>query len=328
MKKLKWFSWVCILAVIAGASVWGFRRKERGRSEEKYETTPVTRGDIAVTIQATGVVRPQNRLEIKPAVAGRLEKVLVNEGDEVKAGQIVVWMSSTDRAALLDAARASGPDEVARWEEIYKATPLVAPLEGEIIDRVMEPGQTVTPSDPVLVMSDKLIIEAQVDETDLAQIRLRQEASVALDAYPDQSFTAFVSHIAYEAETVDNVTIYKVQVLPEKMPEFVRSGMTANLTFTTQTAQRTLLVPAEAVHDRGGKQVVLVPSGNAEKPGNREVQTGLTDGKNIQIASGLEEGDLVLVPKVQTPLSSGPAKSNPFMPFGARGVPRRGGSGH
>jgi macrolide-specific efflux system membrane fusion protein len=52
---------------------------------------------------------PQNRLEIKPPIAGRAEEVLVNEGELVKAGQIIAWMSSTDRAALLDAARAQGP---------------------------------------------------------------------------------------------------------------------------------------------------------------------------------------------------------------------------
>lgn len=325
MKTTKRILWVILLALILVAVAWGLKRKERGAQPEKYDTVQVGRGDIEVTIQATGVVRPQNRLEIKPAVAGRIEEVLVNEGDDVKAGQIVAWMSSTDRAALLDAARARGPEELARWQDIYKPTPLIAPLDGEIIDRAMEPGQTATMADAVLVMSDKLIIEGQVDETDLAQIQLGQEALVTLDAYPDRSFTAKVSHVAYEAETVDNVTIYKVEVLPYKMPEFVRSGMTATVTFTAKGARDTLIVPAEAVRDEQGKQVVKVPSENPAKPGTREVKTGLTDGKNIEIKEGLAEGDRVLVPEVQTPLASEPAKTNPFMPFGGRGGLRRGG---
>lgn len=279
----------------------------------------MTRGDIAVTIESTGVVRPQNRLEIKPPVAGRIEDVLVHEGDWVKAGQVVASMSSSDRAALLDAARARGPEELARWQDIYRATPLIAPLDGEIIARSMEPGQTATAQDTVLVMSDKLIIEAQVDETDLAQIQLGQTAKVTLDAYATKSFPASVSHIAFEAETVDNVTIYRVQVLPDEMPEFVRSGMTANVTFTATSAESKLLVPAAAVREEGGRQVVSVPPFRPGDPVTREVTTGLTDGKSIEILSGLAEGDLVRVPRVSAPKSAADQKKNPFMPFGRPG---------
>ncbi len=324
MKK-RFLMLIVVAAAGAAAWWWGPWRKKVEAPTASYETVTVTRGDIAVTIESTGVVRPQNRLEIKPPVAGRIEDVLVHEGDDVKAGQIVAWMSSSDRAALLDAARARGPEELARWQDIYKATPLIAPLDGEIIARSMEPGQTATASDTVLVMSDKLIIEAQVDETDLAQIHLGQEADVSLDAYAKERFPARVSHIAFEAETVDNVTIYKVQVLPDRMPEFVRSGMTANVTFTATSAEGKLIVPAEAVRDEGGKQMVSLPSRDAGKPIAREVKTGLTDGKNIEILEGLAEGDRVRVPRVLTSKSADEQKSNPFMPFG-RSRSKSGGS--
>ena len=268
--------------------------------------------------QSTGTVLPQNRLEIKPPIAGRIEKVLVQEGDMVKGGQIIAWMSSTDRAALLDAARAQGPEAVAHWEDIYKATPIVAPLDGQIIVRNVEPGQTVMAADAMLVMSDVLIVEAQVDETDLAQIRMGQHAVVTLDAYPDQSFEAAVSHISYESETVQNVTIYKVDVMPTNMPGFVRSGMTANVVFDAQNAAGVLILPSEAVHDENSQKVAWAPdSRNPGEKKSRVITVGVTDGKNYEVREGLKEGDEVLVPKVQTPISSSTAKSNPFMPFGA-----------
>ena len=321
--KMKIVVSILVLAAIAAAAaVWWNKREKKASAEEKYGVVQASRGDITLTIQSTATVRPQNRLEIKPPISGRIEEVLVQEGDTVKAGQVIVWMSSTDRAALLDAARAHGTNELAHWQDIYKATPLVAPLDGEIISRAMEPGQTATPADAILVMSDQLIVEAQVDETDLAHIRLGQKASVSLDAYPTKTFDAAVSHIAYEAETVDNVTIYKVDVLPEKMPEFVRSGMTANVTFVADTAEGALLVPAEAVHDEGGKKNVYLPShGDPQKPMHHEVKVGLTDGKNVEIKEGLAPGDRVLIPQIQMPAADA-AKSNPFMPFG-----RGGGSG-
>ena len=50
-------------------------------------------------------------------------------------GQILAWMSSTERAALMDAARSKGPEEVSRWEELYRPTPILAPIRGTVISR-------------------------------------------------------------------------------------------------------------------------------------------------------------------------------------------------
>src|SRR3989339_1669357 len=86
---------------------------------EKYETVKIERGSINSVISATGIVEPHNRLEIKPSVAGRIESVLVEEGEKVKKGQILAWMSSTERATLLDAARAPGEEEKKKREEDF-----------------------------------------------------------------------------------------------------------------------------------------------------------------------------------------------------------------
>src|SRR4030043_103303 len=56
-------------------------------------------GDVMLTVVTTGVVEPQNRLQIKPSIGGRIEKILFREGDRVKTGDILAWMSSTERAA-------------------------------------------------------------------------------------------------------------------------------------------------------------------------------------------------------------------------------------
>src|SRR6185436_13241208 len=101
-------------------------------------------------------------------------------GDWVKKGQILAWLSSSERAALLDAARARGPEEVKKWEELYKPTPMLAPIAGTLIARNFEPGQGVNASDGVLVLSDRLIVRANVDETDIAQLRVGQAARLTL----------------------------------------------------------------------------------------------------------------------------------------------------
>ena len=311
---------VTVMVVVALAAAGGyrwFRQKEKKTvAGESYDRVAVTRDNIRISIQTTATIRPRNRLEVKPPIAGRVEDVLVREGDLVKIGQIIAWMSSTERAALLDAARARGEAELARWQEIYKATPLLAPLDGMIIARDVEPGQTVTASDTLLVLSDRLMVEAQVDETDLARIQVGRAVRVELDAYPGQDFPAKVTHISYEAETVQNVTIYKVEVESDEMPEFVRSGMTASVTFTETTASNVPVVPAEALHDENGKKTVWLPQPAGEGHLSREVVTGATDGRNVEIREGLNEGDVVLAPKVKIAGEAGEKKTNPFMPFG------------
>ena len=100
-----------------------------------------------------------------------MERVLVTEGDVVKQGQVLAWMSSTDRAALLDAARMQSKETSSYWETVYKPTPLIAPISGQVIVQQIQPGQTLGLDSAVVVLSDRLIVKAQVDETDIGRVK-------------------------------------------------------------------------------------------------------------------------------------------------------------
>jgi len=259
----------------------------------KLETARVTRGDILASIPATGGVEPYNRLEIKPPVAGRVEEVLVNEGDTVKRGQVIAWMSSSDRAALLDAARAKGPSEVKYWEDVYKPTPVIAPVNGFIIVRNVEPGQTFTVSDAILVMADHLIVKAQVDETDLASIKLNQKADIILDAYASNVIPARVEHIAYESTVINNVTVYEVDVVPTFVPLFFRSGMSATVNFYQQEKRNILLIPSRAIK-KVGTQAYAFVSRNG-KIVAVPIKIGL-ENSSTEVVSGLSLDTEVIIP--------------------------------
>jgi macrolide-specific efflux system membrane fusion protein len=314
MKRIVY--WLIGIVIVGGAGGWGYYRYYYQAASPAYQDIRVTRGDLKVIVLTTGTVQPQNRLEIKPPIAGRIEEAIAKEGDKVQKGQVLAWMSSTERAALLDFARAKGSNELAHWEELYKATPLVAPIDGDIIARKIEPGQTVTASEALYVMSDRLIIGAQVDETDIGRIALNQPVDFTLDAYPHNVISGKVDQIAYEAKTVNNVTTYTVEVLPLAIPVYLRSGMTANLKVLTAAAEGVLLVPTEAVHK--GKDQTCVwqpnPAGNG-KPITTPVEIGLSDGKLTEIKSGLQEGDRVLLKGATTAAKETPErKKNPFLP--------------
>ncbi|HJX17875.1 MAG TPA: efflux RND transporter periplasmic adaptor subunit, partial [Acidiferrobacterales bacterium] len=265
-----------------------------------------------VTVQSTGIVQPRNRLEVKPPLAGRAEDVLVQEGQLVKKGQVLLWMSSSERAALIDAARARGPEEVKRWEEFYRATPVVSPIDGTVISRKLEPGQSFAASDALLVIADRLLVEAQVDETDIGLIRLRLPARIVLDAYPGESVPASVGALAYESKTVSNVTTYTVDVVPARIPALMRSGMTATVTFQIAAKDDVLRVPTHALRDDGGQKSVLVPGADGV-PREQAVETGLSDGRQTEVISGLNEGDKVLVVQAKRD-SKNPGGASPLSP--------------
>jgi macrolide-specific efflux system membrane fusion protein len=295
---------------------------------QAVRSVKVQKGDLEVQVTSTGSVKPYNRVEIKSPIPGRIDEVLVQEGDQVHQGQVLALMSSTERAAIMDAARSQGAETLKRWQDAYKEAPLLAPLDGTIIVRAFEPGQTVSTTDAVVVLSDRLIVEALVDETDLASIQLGQKTMIQLDAYPKETFLGKVYHIKYESTLVNNVTVYAVDVLPEKMPPSFLSGMTANVTFIVKEKKGVLLLPSEAVVEwprkvpkPKGAQFAVYEKTFGGKLVPMPVRIGDSDGRETEIADGLKEGQEVQI--VQKKQSS--QSVNPFAMGGA--APKTGNQG-
>lgn len=303
------------LLIVGVGGFFGYRYLTSSKEQEtNYQKLTVSRGDLHVTILSTGTVAPENRLDIKPPIAGRVDEILVDEGDEVIKGQTLAWMSSTERAGLMDAASAKGPAVVKEWERLFKPTPILAPIAGRIIKRNVVSGQTFGTNDAVYTMSDRLIVNAQVDETDIGQIRIGQPVIITLDAYPNVNTDGEVNKIAFDATTVNNVTTYIVQVKPKDIPKVMRSGMTANVVFDVETRTNILLIPNGAIKVTNGTSSVLMPAKEEKKePTERTVVTGITDGKSIEIKSGLSENEVILVPEFK--LKDSTLGVNPFSPM-------------
>lgn len=304
-----------IIVVILAAF---FVYKKKSEARVTYKEVPVKRGDLVITVETSGTVSPQNRLEIKPPIAGRIEEVLVKEGEVVKKGKILAWISSSERAALLDSVRTQGEKEIKRWEDLYKPTPVMAPISGTIILRNVESGQSFTNTDSIFTMADRLTVKAQVDETDIAQVKVGQKGTVTLDAYPANPVTGKVVHVAYDATVTNNVTTYICDILPDDVPEFMRSGMTSNVSIEVSRKENVLKLPMTAlIQDQEGSRVRIK---NGESSSVIPVETGSDDGKFIEIVSGLDDDSIVLVEEKEKKF--GQSKSgSPFMP--SRGGGRR-----
>jgi len=247
-----------------------------------------------------------------------VEEILVEEGDCVKIGDVLAWMSSTERAALVDIARSQGKEALEYWEKVYKKTPIISPINGEVIVRSVEPGQAIATSEVILVLSNRLVVDAQFDETDIGRVKIGQKALITLDAYPEVRLHGIVDHIAYESEIVNNVTIYGVDILPEEIPQFLRSGMSVTVEVIEKTNNDVIIIPAHALHYDKKRQFVLLKENESANIIKRYVTVGLNNDTSAEIVSGLTIKDTVVVQDNAYLPKKRETGTNPFMPFRRR----------
>ena len=180
-----------------------------------------------------------------------------------------------------------------------------APFAGVISQRYADPGSFVTPtttaaavagatSSSIVELAQGLEVVAKVPESDIGRIRLRQSATVRVDAFPDRRFAAQVKRITPRAVKVNNVTSFDVVLrFLEPAPQ-LRIGMTADVGFQTGTVRADTLVPTVAVVTEDGRPGVLVV-GKDRQPSFQPVELGVSSGRDTQILSGLPSGARVFV---------------------------------
>lgn len=221
--------------------------------------------------------------------------------------------------------------ELAMQETDITKTRILSPVDGIVLKRAAEPGQTVASSlqAPVLfTLAEDLArmqLEAAVDEADIGAVRAGQNASFTVDAYPGKSFPAVIETIEFSPEITDNVVTYKAVLSVDNRDLLLRPGMTATAQIVTEEVENALAVPNAALRyqpprqeksqgfsvtnlfipriprtERGqapsadGERTVHILENGQPKP--VKVRTGVSDGKQTEIISGeLKDGDLVIV---------------------------------
>ena len=83
---------------------------------------------------------------------------------------------TSSRAALLDAAQFKGDEAMEYWETIYKPTLLIAPIDGTVIVSQTQPGQSIAAEQAIVVIADRLIVSAYVNESDIGNVAIGQKA--------------------------------------------------------------------------------------------------------------------------------------------------------
>jgi HlyD family secretion protein len=202
----------------------------------------------------------QTRATVKETTGNleRLQSVL-----EMSAGRAVSRHDLEAAQAALDRAHAdlaSAEASVSQTEAVLKAietdlgkTVIHSPINGVVLSRSVEPGQTVAASlqAPVLfsLAEDlaKMELHVDVDEADVGQVRAGQAATFTVDAYPERSFPARISQVRYGSKTVGGVVTYETLLEVDNSGLSLRPGMTATANITVQEVGDALLVPNAAL---------------------------------------------------------------------------------
>ncbi|MCI0364826.1 MAG: efflux RND transporter periplasmic adaptor subunit [Phycisphaerales bacterium] len=198
-------------------------------------------------------------------------------------------------------------------------TQIRAPVDGTVIARRMDVGQTVAASFQAPTIFEiaqdlaKMQVDTNVDEADIGRVRPGQPATFTVDAYPGTVFKASVNEIRKAPINTQNVITYVVVVNVDNRELKLFPGMTANVRIATEEAKNVLKVPNAALRFRpsatdappkpGGATVYRLEDG---KPKAVDVKTGLTDGAFTAVGSAdLTRGDLVIT-GVQGPAAAAP----------------------
>jgi HlyD family secretion protein len=296
MKKIVWA--VIVVGVLAGVILLLGGRK---KSEPKYRTAKVDRGDVTQTVTATGSLSAVTTVAVGSQVSGIIAKLYADFNSQVAKGDLLAELDPTpfqekvnaSRAGLEkaqvelrntrialerqqalrkeglapqadydaaqanhDSARASVQQATAalkQTETDLKYTKILAPIDGVVVDRQYDVGQTVAASfqAPTLftIAQDltKMQVAADVSESDIGTVKVGQPVRFTVDAYPDREFRGKVSQIRLNATVNQNVVTYPVIVEVANPDRTLRPTMTANVSIEVARVRGVLRVPNSAL---------------------------------------------------------------------------------
>jgi len=231
---------------------------------------------------------------------------------EVRGAEAALLMAeATLQNALADQDRKQAALDRARIE--LARTTVRAPIDGVVVDRKVELGQTVAASlqAPTLFTLAKdlsqVMVETFVDEADIGRIRVGQDCTFGVDAHPGRVFHGTVRQIRKAPQVFENVVTYTVMVAAENPEQILMPGMTASVELIVQDARQVLAVPnaalrfaPRATEDRriegGDSRAIVWLLDGAARLKAVEVEVGMSDGRLTELVSGaLQEGQEVVI---------------------------------
>ena len=323
-----------LLSFVLLAGCQGKGPDDENKSEDEEETPPVpvevaqaTRGQMLSTYSGTAAIEAFAEADVIAKVGGEVQQILVEEGDEVKSGQILAILDG-DRLRLelkqteanmnkldreyrrnldlhdrglvsvgafenikyeLDALKAGY--ERARLELSY--VELRAPIEGVVAERFIKVGNTLNPNEKTFHVTTlkPLIIYLYAPEKEYRKIIPGQQAMVEVDALRGKRFPADVARVSPVIDPISGT--FKVTIEIDDPSGNLKPGMFGRVHIVQEVHENALLVPREAILVDGDEEAVFLVEDN--KAIRRLLSTGITRDGLTQVNSGLTDEDRFVI---------------------------------
>jgi membrane fusion protein (multidrug efflux system) len=328
--RVRWLVVVALAGALAGGCSNG-KAKDKDAEDDKVSAVPVEiqplkRAEMIAVYSGTAPIEAHEEAVVVAKVGGEVRQIHVEEGDTVKAGQMLARLDGdrlrlelaqtdanlrklerdykrtldlSERGLLskssaenlkydLDALRAAY--DRAKLELGY--TEIRAPITGVVSARNIKVGNTIGPNDPTFTVTDldPLIAYVHVPEKEFRKIAPGQTAEVVVDALGGERFVGNIERIS---PTVDPQTgTFKARVEVADQSRRLKPGMFARVNIVYERRQAALQLPRTAIVDADGEQsVYVVTDGKAQQ---RMIRTGLSNAGWIEVLDGLEGGERVV----------------------------------
>jgi HlyD family secretion protein len=254
---------------------------------------------------------------ISPAELDKVRTVYEATREQARAVEAQVGVAASQIASAQAAVKQR--EALLRQAQVdLDRTIIRAPVNGTVILRNVDAGQTVAASlqAPVLftIAQDlrDMQVEAAIDEADVGRLRVGQDATFTVDAFPRRAFTGQIRQIRKSPVNVQNVISYTVIISAANPEQALLPGMTANVRVVVDKRENVLKVPNAALRFRPAAGRLWIVGENA-KPMPVAVRTGLTDGASTEVVEGpLKEGDEVILGN-EAPAAAKKAPGGPRM---------------
>ena len=309
------------------AAAAGEEEKEAGKAAIPVEVAAVARDDIYAVYSGTAALEAFAEAEVVAKVGGEIREVVAEEGETVQRGEVLARLDGDRLRLELEQARANlakAEQEYQRNTELhekgllaagafenlkfeldalraawrlaqleYSYTEIRAPIDGVVSQRLVKVGNTIPANTPMFRVTDlePIVSYLHVPEKEFGKIEQGQPVFITIDALPGERFRGVVERIS---PVVDAGTgTFKVTVEVDEEGTALKPGMFGRLDIVYDSRPARLLVPRPAVVEtESGPAVYVVRDGMVER---RPVQTGIAWQNRMEIVSGVEEREQVVV---------------------------------
>ncbi len=222
--------------------------------------------------------------------------------------QLRVLEQGSNVESLVEGLEVSDQDRLEIEKETREAIAsmtLIAPISGIVLSRDTDKGSAVIPISSayggtmIMTLADvsEKHFRGDVDEADIGKVHLGLPARIYVEAYPDEPFKAELTHISPRGREKEDIINFEIRAIVSDQENRLRVGMSADAELILEEHENVLVIPEGAVIYEDGKTFVNIQDDSVEEGMRKvEITKGISDGLRTEVLSGLEEGQVVVLP--------------------------------